>query len=466
MAVGLGSRSISEKMGIDPGGTPSGTQDGAPSGLCRDCAAPVPPPADRCGGCGSPRLIFHRELHSLTIAHIDCDAFYASVEKRDNPDLRDRPVIVGGAQRGVVSAACYIARIKGVHSAMPMFQARKLCPDAVIIRPDMKKYSAVGQQIRTLMQAITPLVEPVSIDEAFLDLSGTERLHHGSPAATLIKLIQRIEDECGITASVGLSYNKSLAKLASDLDKPRGFAVLGRHDAPAFLTELPVNRIWGVGKSLHRKLRADGISTISQLRARDETALVSRYGSIGHRLYNFSRGEDSRRVNPSSPPKNVSAETTFGQDIGDLEGLKQRLWPLCERLSERLKAKELAGQTLVLKLKSSKFRITTRSQGLAWPTQLAETIFQYAIPLLENALGDAPAGSRFRLIGIGVATLKPASEADPPDLADPDAGHRKRIENVIDDVRGRLGNKAIGRGRGLATPAAASRVKSTRGGAH
>lgn len=220
----------------------------------------------------------------------------------------------------------------------------------------------------------------------------------------------------------------------------------------------------GGGKSLHRKLLADGISTIGQLKARDEAALVGRYGSIGRRLYNFSRGEDTRQVNPSSPPKNVSAETTFHQDIGDLDGLKQSLWPLCERLSDRLKAKELAGQTLVLKLKSSKFRTTTRSQGLAWPTQLAETMFQYAIPLLENALGDAPAGSRFRLIGIGVATLKPASEADPPDLADPDAGHRKRVEKIIDDVRGRLGSKAIGRGRGMAT--AALPAKSSRGRNH
>jgi DNA polymerase-4 len=431
---------------------------GGPSGLCRDCAAPVAAPASRCGDCGSPRLVFHPELHSLAIAHIDCDAFYASVEKRDDPSLRDRPVIVGGGQRGVVSAACYIARIKGVHSAMPMFKARKLCPDAVVIKPDMKKYSEVGRQIRALMQAVTPLVEPISIDEAFLDLSGTQRLHNASPAATLIKLIQRIEAECGVTASVGLSYNKSLAKLASDLDKPRGFSVLGRDDRLAFLTDLPVNRIWGVGKALHRKLLADGISTIGQLRIRDEAALVARYGSIGHRLYNFSRGQDTRRVNPSSQPKNVSVETTFHQDIGDVEGLKQRLWPLCERLSDRLKAKELAGQTLVLKLKSSKFRITTRSQSLAWPTQLAETIYRFAVPLLENAVGDAPAGSRFRLIGIGVATLKPANEADPPDLADPDADQRKRVEHVIDDVRERLGHDAIARGRGLA---AKSKVKST-----
>ena len=426
------------------------SDDGGTPGLCRDCAAPVAAPATRCGQCRSPRLVFHRELHELAIAHIDCDAFYASVEKRDDPSLRDRPVIVGGGQRGVVSAACYIARIRGVHSAMPMFKARKLCPDAVVIKPDMKKYSDVGRQIRTLMQAVTPLVEPISIDEAFLDLSGTERLHDASPAVTLIRLIQTIEAECGVTASVGLSYNKSLAKLASDLDKPRGFAVLGRNDASAYLADLPVNRIWGVGKALHRKLLADGISTIGQLRTRDETALVGRYGSIGHRLYNFSRGEDTRRVNPSSPPKNVSVETTFHQDIGDMEELQQRLWPLCERLSDRLKAKELAGQTLVLKLKSSKFRITTRSQGLAWPTQLAETIYRFAVPLLENAVTGAPAGSRFRLIGIGVATLRPASEADPPDLADPDADHRKRVEHVIDDVRGRLGHDAIARGRGLA----------------
>ncbi|MFT5180916.1 MAG: DNA polymerase-4 [Alphaproteobacteria bacterium] len=425
------------------------TDDSGTPGLCRDCTAPVLSPADRCGECRSPRLVYHREIHNLTIAHIDCDAFYASVEKRDNPSLRDRPVIVGGGQRGVVSAACYIARISGVHSAMPMFQARKLCPDAVVIPPNMIKYSEVGRQIRTLMQAITPLVEPVSIDEAFLDLSGTERLHNASPAATLNKLLQRIEAECGVTASVGLSYNKSLAKLASDLDKPRGFAILGRGDALAFLSDLPVNRISGVGKALHRKLLADGISTIGQLRTRDEGALVGRYGSIGHRLYSFSHGEDARRVNPISVPKNVSVETTFHRDIGDLEGLKQQLWPLCERLSDRLKAKELAGQTLVLKLKSSKFRTTTRSQGLAWPTQLAETIYQFAIPLLENALSDAAAGSSFRLIGIGVATLKPADEADPPDLADPDAGQRKRLENVIDDVRNRLGHNAIGRGRGL-----------------
>jgi DNA polymerase-4 len=428
-------------------------------GLCRDCAASVAPPGTRCTACGSPRVIFHPELHQLAIAHIDCDAFYASIEKRDDPSLRDRPVIVGGGQRGVVSAACYIARINGVHSAMPMFQARRLCPDAVVIPPDMKKYAAVGRQIRTLMLDTTPLVEPLSIDEAFLDLSGTERLHHNSPAATLAKLILRIEAECGVTASVGLSYNKSLAKLASDLDKPRGFAVLGRADAPAFLAALPVNNIWGVGKALHRKLKADGISTIGQLRTRDEAHLVQRYGSIGRRLYRFSRGQADRRVVPSSAPKNVSAETTFPDDIGDLETLKQRLWPLCERLSERLKSKEIAGQTLVLKLKTAAFRTITRSQSLAWPTQLAETIYRHAVPLLAGVADGAP-GTRYRLIGVGVANLKPADQADPPDLADPDAAHRKQIEQAIDDVRARLGRESIIRGRALPARPAGKGKKS------
>ena len=418
-------------------------------GLCRDCGGTAAAPSERCSACGSPRLVFHHELHELAIAHIDCDAFYASVEKRDNPELRGRPVIVGGGQRGVVSAACYIARIKGVHSAMPMFKALKACPEAVVIKPDMQKYVAVGRQIRDLMLEITPLVEPLSIDEAFLDLSGTARLHHASPAQSLIKLVRRIEADCGVTASIGLSYNKSLAKLASDLDKPRGFAILGRDDGPAFLADQPVSLIWGVGKALQRKLHADGISTIGQLLSRNEAALVQRYGSIGHRLYNFSRGRDTRRVNPRALPKNVSTETTFHQDIGDLDGLKQRLWPLCERLSERLKAKDLAGQTLVLKLKSARFQITTRSQSLAWPTQLADTLYRYAVPLLENAMAGAPPDTRYRLIGIGVSNLKPGSEADPPDLADPDAAHRKRVEHAIDAVRERLGREAIGRGRGL-----------------
>lgn len=421
----------------------------AHAGLCRDCAAEVPHGARRCPACAGPRILSHHELDSLSIAHIDCDAFYASVEKRDDPSLRDKPVIVGGGQRGVVSAACYISRIKGVRSAMPMFQALKLCPDATVIRPDMEKYSAVGRQIRELMRDITPLVEPLSIDEAFLDLTGTRKLHQASPAKTLVRLVNQIEREIGVTASVGLSYNKFLAKLASDIDKPRGFAVIGRDEALTFLDTLPVTRIWGVGKSLHRKLTADGLHTIGQIRAHDEARLIKRYGAIGQRLARFSHGDDSRVVTPHSLPKNMSNETTFSQDIGDTDALRKRLWPLCEKVTDRMKARDLAGRTVTLKLKSSQFKTLTRSQALPAPTQLAETLYRAAVPLLDRAIAAAPPGSKFRLIGIGLSNFADPLEADPPDLADPDADQRKRVEAVIDQVRDKLGHGSIGKGRSI-----------------
>lgn len=421
----------------------------AETGLCRDCSAMLETGTRRCPVCGSPRTLFHPELHTLAVAHIDCDAFYASVEKRDNPELRDKPVIVGGGSRGVVSAACYIARIKGVHSAMPMFTALQLCPDATVIHPDMAKYSAVGRQIRTLMEAVTPLVEPLSIDEAFLDLSGTERLHHRSPAATLAHLVLDIEHEIGVTASIGLSANKFLAKLASDLDKPRGFAVIGRAEAEAVLAPMSVGRIWGVGRTLHAKLRADGIVRIGQLRSCDEAGLVARYGSIGRRLHHFAHGRDDRRVTPYAVAKSISTETTFATDIADAATLKARLWPLCETVADRLKKKRLAGGTVTLKLKSSRFRTVTRAQSLAAPTQLAEMLYRTGSVLLERAVSEAAAGTTYRLIGIGASALQAGEEADPLDLGDPDAGRRKQVETAIDRVRNRLGYDSIGKGRGF-----------------
>ena len=419
------------------------------TGLCRNCGADIPAGVQRCPACSSPRTLFHTELNSLSIAHLDCDAFYASVEKRDDPSLRDKPVIVGGGRRGVVSAACYIARIRGVHSAMPMFKALKLCPEATVIRPDMDKYVTVGRQIRELMREISPLVEPLSVDEAFLDLSGTQRLHRASPAVALIRLINRIERDVGVTASIGLSYNKFLAKLASDINKPRGFAIIGKAEALDFLDTQPVTRIWGVGKATHRKLASDGLQTIGQLRSVDEKRLVTRYGAMGLRLARFSRGEDNRSVTPHSLPKNISNETTFFEDISEPDELKRRLWPLCEKLSGRVKARDLSGRTVTLKLKTSAFKTLTRSQALPSPTQLAETLFRCGETLVDRAIDGAPAGSRFRLIGIGLSNFSDALEADPPDLADPDAAHRKRIEQVMDEVRGKLGSKAITKGRGL-----------------
>jgi DNA polymerase-4 len=417
------------------------------SGLCRDCfTRALEPGHDRCPACHSPRLLRHGELDLLTIAHVDCDAFYANVEKRDRPELADKPVIVGGRTRGVVLACCYVARIHGVRSAMPMFKALKLCPDATVIRPNMAKYREAGHLIRAMMRDLTPLVEPLSIDEAFLDLGGTERLHHGSPAETLARFARAVETAHGLTVSVGLSYNKFLAKVASDLDKPRGFAVIGRAEARDFLAERPVSLIWGVGKALQAHLLRDGITRIGELRRFDEHELVARYGAIGHRLHAFCRGEDARRIDPDAPTKSISSETTFDRDLRSAEDLAAALWPLCETVARRLRDHGLAGRTVSLKLKTADFRILTRSRRLAAPTQLADSLYRTVLPVL----GREADGRLFRLVGVGASDLVDGTLADPPSLIDSGLARRKRIESAIDTVRGKLGPGAIGLGRGLA----------------
>jgi len=420
------------------------------SALCRDCLSvgPGPETPARCAHCGSPRLVVHGELAELAIAHIDCDAFYANIEKRDDPAIREKPVIVGGGRRGVVAAACYVARLYGVRSAMPMFKALKACPDAVVIRPDMAKYKEVGRQIRAYMLETTPLIEPLSIDEAFLDLSGTEALHGGSPARTLAALALRIKQALDLTVSIGLSYNKFLAKIASDLDKPRGFAVIGRADARAFLADRPVGIIWGVGKTLQRALARDGILKVRDLWRYEEAALAARYGAMGHRLYHFARGEDSRRIDPEAPTKSVSAETTFEQDLSDLDALARALWPLCETVARRLKRSTLAGRTVTLKLKTRDFQLLTRRQRLSDPTQLAERMFQSARHLLSRECD----GRRFRLIGVGVSDMTDGAEADPPNLLEPERARHAQVERAIDQLRDKLGRDAIVKGHAFAGP--------------
>src|SRR5215469_9659964 len=301
------------------------------SAFCRDCLADASESGHRCKACGGRHILSHPELRTLAIAHLDCDAFYAAIEKRDNPAIADKPVIIGGGQRGVVSTACYIARIHGVKSAMPMFQANKLCPHAIVLKPNMAKYAAAAREVRQLMRELTPLVEPLSLDEAYLDLTGTERLHGMSPAKIMARLARRIESEIGITASIGLSHNKFLAKLASDLDKPRGFAVIGRAEAKAFLADKPVGWLWGVGGAMQRRVAADGITRIGQLAVLDARDLGARYGRMGLRLAHLSRGEDDRRVDPDGETKSISAETTFAQDQADGATLARILWPLCEK---------------------------------------------------------------------------------------------------------------------------------------
>ncbi len=413
--------------------------------LCRDCLALYGETTRRCPACGSRRVVNHPELGKLSIAHLDCDAFYASVEKRDRPELKDQPVIVGGGQRGVVSAACYVARLYGVRSAMPMFKALAACPHAVVIKPEMAKYSAVGREVRQLMLETTPLIEPLSIDEAFLDLTGTEALHGGPPARTLAALALKVEREQRVTVSIGLSYNKSLAKIASDLDKPRGFAVLGQADALDFLAKQSVGLIWGVGKALRARLEGDGIRLIGDLLPLDEQSLLLRYGSMGRRLYRFARGQDDRRVDPDSPTKSVSAETTFNRDLTQLEDLKIELWPLAETVARRLKRANLAGHSVVLKLKTRDFKLISRHRRLPDPTQLAALIFQAGLALLERETD----GRAFRLIGIGTDDLVDGSRADPPDLVDPARDRAARVERAIDAVRGKLGQGAIGKGIGM-----------------
>jgi DNA polymerase IV len=411
-------------------------------GFCRDCRSDAPEGMARCRACGSPRLLRHPQLDGLAIAHVDCDAFYATIEKRDDPTLADKPVIVGGRRRGVVLTACYIARTFGVRSAMPMFEARRLCPHATVVRPDMEKYARVGREVRKLMFKLTPLVEPVSIDEAFMDLSGTARLHGMSPAKALAGFASAVETELGITVSIGLSCNKFLAKIASDLDKPRGFAVLGSSEAAAFLAPEPVSLIFGVGRVAQQRLVRDGLRTIGDLQRAGESELMRRYGAEGARLARLARGLDERKVNADREVKSISAETTFDQDIGDFRPLELRLWRLTERVSARLKANMLAGSTVTLKLKTADFRIRTRAQSFAHPTQLASRIFATGRDLLAHEVD----GTMFRLIGIGVSALREADGADFADLID---RRQAGAEQAIDRLREKFGDDAIVKGLAL-----------------
>jgi len=413
------------------------------SAFCRDCLTDAG--AARCKSCGGRRVVSHPELDTLSIAHIDCDAFYAAVEKRDNPELRDKPVMIGGGKRGVVSTACYIARISGVRSAMPMFQARRLCPDAIIIKPNMTKYVAVAKQVRALMRNLTPLVEPLSLDEAYLDLSGTERLHGTTPAKTMAGLSKRIESEIGITASIGLSHNKFLAKLASELDKPRGFSVIGRAEAKTFLRDKPVGFIRGAGKALQARLAKDGITRIAQLQDADIRELGKRYGNTGLWLHRLAQAEDHRSVDPGGEMKSISSETTFDTDISRFADLERILWRQAERVSTRAKASDLGGRTVVLKLKSTNFRIKTRSISLEAPTQLADRIFRTA----RDALKREADGTAYRLLGVGLSNICQAADCDAPDLVDRRAGKRAAAERAVDKVRAKFGGEAVGKGRGL-----------------
>ncbi len=417
--------------------------------FCRDCLTPAADSrAERCPVCGSPRLLRHKERDLLSIAHVDCDSFFAAVEKRDDPSLADKPVIIGGGKRGVVATACYVARTYGVRSAMPMFQALKACPHAVVIPPNMEKYRKAGHEVRRLMLELTPLVEPVSIDEAFLDLTGTERLHHGSPALTLARFAHKVEREIGITISVGLAYNKFLAKIASDLQKPRGFSIIGREEAPTFLADKPVGIIPGIGSSAQARLAKVGVTQIAHLRDAPLKSLFEALGRDAQRLVRLARGEDSRPVTPERETKSISAETTFEIDLKSFEDLEPILWRLSEKVSRRLKAAGLAGRSVTLKLKDREFRLITRTRSGLPPTQLAARLFDPARQLLKASCD----GTAFRLIGIGAADLCDGADADRGDLADQTVVRQAHMEAAIDKIRDKFGAAALQKGITLRKP--------------
>ncbi|MBS0361716.1 MAG: DNA polymerase IV [Proteobacteria bacterium] len=409
--------------------------------FCRDCFWRGEVALRRCPDCESPRIVAHDDLGALSIAHMDCDAFYASVEKRDRPELRDQAVIVGGGKRGVVTTCCYIARIKGVRSAMPMFKALKLCPEAVVIKPDFTKYRTESRRILGMAGELTPLIQNLSLDEAWMDLSGTERLHGAPPAITLAKLQARIEAETGLTVSIGLAINKFLAKVASDLDKPRGFSVIG-HEAQAFLAPKPVGILPGVGPAMVQSLEKAGYRTVGDLARADTRALVDRFGSHGLRLSQLAHGQDARAVNPNEARKGISAETTFNEDIANRGELEDILAELAEKVARHARSDGLAGRVVTLKLRTTDFKIHTRRRTIPVATQTAKTLFAVG----REILAPEATGRPYRLIGIGLAELIEADAVE----GDFFAGDEKKAlagEKTLDAIRAKFGAGAVTSGR-------------------
>ncbi len=412
--------------------------------LCRDCFWTGTDATRRCPACGSPRILAHAELSTLAMAHLDCDAFYASVEKRDRPELRDVPLIVGGGVRGVVTTCCYIARMSGVRSAMPMFKARALCPQAVILPPEFAKYRAESKRIFGKVRALTPLVQPLSLDEAWIDLSGTERLHGAAPAMMLARLQAEIEAEIGLTVSIGLAANKFMAKIASEIDKPRGFSVIGGAESQSFLAPRPVRILPGVGPVMAASLEKAGFRTIGDIAAADLKELADRFGQHGLHLHRLAHGQDARVVNPDQSRKTISAETTFNTDLSETSDLEDRLWPLCEKVARQLRAEGIAGRVASLKLRTPDFRIITRRRTLPVPTQTARTLFAVA----RELLAAEPGGRSYRLIGAGLSDFIPAGTAEGDFFAEAETRSLKS-ETAVDALRAKFGKGAVVTGRAL-----------------
>lgn len=401
-----------------------------------------------CLDCGKDNIVLHPELLDLHIAHIDCDAFYCSVEKRDNPALKDKPVIVGGGDRGVVAAACYVARQYGIRSAMPSWQAHKACPELVVLKPRMAHYQNVSKTIKQMMLALTPLVQSLSIDEAFLDLSGTEKLH-GKPAAVVLAEFQaEIYKTVGITVSIGLGANKSLAKIASDQDKPHGFFVLGASDAKDWLAAQPVSIIFGLGKVSTAHLQARGITTCKDIQNIDLQHLRAILGNDAERIYDLAHGIDPREVIPHQKAKSVSSETTFSANERDLDKLLVIAEQQSQRVSKSLKDKNLTGRTVTLKLKTASHKIKTRSVTLPQPTQMAFRIFETVKSILEKEIDGQIS---YRLLGVGVGVTDLPVEAELFQDTDDTIQKQEKLERALDQLHSKLGDVKVTSGRQLKT---------------
>jgi len=372
------------------------------------------------------------------IAHVDMDAFYAAVEQRDRPELRGQPVIVGADPkgRGVVSACSYEARVFGVRSAMPISRAYRLCPHGVYLPVDMAKYARVSAEIMTILGEFSPLVEPVSVDEAFLDLTGTETLW-GVAADAVRRIKTRIRAETGLTASAGLAANKFVAKVASDLEKPDGLVVVEAGREAEFLAPLPIERLWGVGKATAKELQTLGVATIGQLQRLAPAVLTARLGPHGHDLLALAFGRDVRPVEPFSPAKSMGAETTFGRDCRDLAALQDTLRGQAERVARELRAESLAACRVTLKLRWADFRTLTRSHT-GDPTQDGLEIYRRAVLLLARE----PLIQPVRLIGVSASTFR-AEARGQLSLLDQTAVRRERLARAVDRITGRFGRSAI-----------------------
>jgi DNA polymerase-4 len=387
----------------------------------------------------------------LHILHVDMDAFYASVEQRDRPELRGLPVIVGGSAqgRGVVCATSYEARKFGIHSAMPASRARRLCPGGIFLPVCMKHYAQVTRQIRDIFLAFTPLVEPLSLDEAYLDVRGCESLF--GPAVDIARqLKERIRRETGLVASVGVASNKFLAKLASDLSKPDGLLVAEPGQVTTFLAALPVNRIWGVGAKGERRLHRLGIRTVGELAATAEKVLIDHFGEAGRHVWQLAQGRDDRPVLPDREAKSVSTETTFARDIGDRSVLRSWLLELVEQLGQRLRHVGVAGRTVELKVRTSDFQTYVRSTTLAEPTDVTEVIWQAARELFERRVREE--WLPLRLLGVGASGLTPSATAEGYLFEEPWRTKQRALDRATDAIHKAFGTDSIRRAHSLRDP--------------